>query len=97
VVRLLENLDPKHLTEIIVRKYISAYRDTGTFMEKMVRPLVAVQEILKNKDVSLSEIKKYNTSNNIQRLKADRKFQALLTPFNIVVWNGNRHPGVFIM
>ena len=42
--------------------------------------------------VSLSKIKKYNTNNNIQRLKADRKFRALLTPFNIVVWNGSRHP-----
>jgi hypothetical protein len=82
---------------LLGRKYISAYRDTGAFMERMVRPLVAIQEILKGKNISLSEIKKYKTSNNIQRLKADRKFRTLLSPFNIVVWNGSRHPGVVIM
>lgn len=37
----------KRLNAGTIRKYISAYRDLGVYMEKTVRILVAIQEILK--------------------------------------------------
>ncbi len=88
--------DHKRLTEAIVRKYISAYHDLCAYMEKITQLFVAIQGILKGNNVKLSEIKKYNTSNNVKALKSDARFRGLVTPFNITVWNACKHPGVFI-
>jgi hypothetical protein len=89
--------DLKRLTEATVRKYISAYRDMGAYMEKMVRILMSIQKILRGENAKLSEIRKYNTRNNVGELRTDSLFKKLLTPFNVDVWNASKHPGVFIM
>jgi hypothetical protein len=77
--------DHKRLNEPIIRKYVSAYRDFGDHMEKIIRILVAIKEILEGNSVKFSDIKKYNTNNHVGRLKSDSKFRGLLTPFNVVV------------
>jgi hypothetical protein len=83
--------DHRRLNGSVVRKYVAVYRDLGTYMEKIVRILVAVQGILRGKHVALSEINKFNTNNNVEKLKADPYFRGLLSPFNVAVWNACRH------
>lgn len=96
VADLLEK-DRKPLTEATVRKYISAYRDMGAYIEKTVRILISIQKILRDENVKLSEIRKYNTRNNVEKLRTDSLFKKLLTPFNVDVWNAIKHHGVFVM
>ncbi len=89
--------DRKRFAEANISKYISAYGDMGAYMEKMVRILISIQYILKGEDAKLLEIKKYNTSNNVEKLRANSLFRKLLSPFNVGVWNATKHSGVFIM
>jgi hypothetical protein len=71
--------------------YVDSYRKLGMFMEKAVRILIAVERILRGETVIYSDIKKFNTGNDIAHLKSKRIFKLLVSNFNITVYNATRH------
>jgi len=75
----------------VIKEFIDAYQELGKFMEKAIRILVAIKRILKGETVSYSDIKKFNTSNDVVELKSRKIFRPLVSGFNITVYNATRH------
>jgi hypothetical protein len=66
-------------------------------MEKMVRILYGAKKILEGESVNYSQIRKFNTSNNVGSLRHSSLFKRLVTPLNVNVWNAIKHKSVMKM
>ncbi|MGH9983139.1 MAG: hypothetical protein ACRD8W_04190 [Nitrososphaeraceae archaeon] len=72
--------------------YIDIYRKLGTFMEKAIRILIAVEMIIGGMTVAYPDIKRFNIGNYVAHLNSKGIFRPLVSSFNITVYNATKHP-----
>ncbi|GEM_PF-6409447 len=90
-------LQKKHrtITNATIRRYIHIHDLIGNLMEKHVRILYGIHEILAGKPADYQVLKKErNLTNLVGPLKEEKPYSVLLYPFNVSVRNAMSHGSV---